>query len=112
MTDNEIIKALERCFSRGFDESTCYECPFYTATAKCVEDLRDGVLDLISRYKAENERLLQKLQQAKSEALRLKEKVKMYNSEGVDEGDLIDDILTVGETVEIIDNLVKEMTEG
>ena len=41
----------------------------------------------------------------------MKEKVKMYNSEGVDEGDLIDDILTVGETIEIIDNLVKEMTE-
>ena len=44
-------------------------------------------------------------------AKRLKEKVKMYNSEGVEEGDLIDDLLTVGETVEIIDNLVKEMTE-
>ena len=52
----------------------------------------------------------------KSEAIKefaekLKEKVKMYNSEGVEEGDLIDDLLTVGETVEIIDNLVKEMTE-
>ena len=35
----------------------------------------------------------------------------MYNSEGVEEGDLIDDLLTVGETVEIIDNLAKEMTE-
>lgn len=55
MTDNEIIKALERCFTRGFDESTCYECPFYTATAKCVEDLRDSALDLINRKKAKIE---------------------------------------------------------
>ena len=52
----------------------------------------------------------------KSEAIkdfakRLKENVKMYNSEGVEEGDLIDDFLTVRETVEIIDKLVKEMTE-
>lgn len=91
MTDEQIIKALERCFTRGFDESTCYECPFYTATAKCAEDLRDSVLDLINRQKAEIEelrerisyleksidcsrkeynRLLQKLQQAKSEAIK------------------------------------------
>lgn len=52
----------------------------------------------------------------KSEAIkdfakRLKIKVKMYNSEDVDEGDLIDDLLTVDETVEIIDELIKEMTE-
>lgn len=57
MTDEQIIKALERCFTRGFDESTCYECPFYTATAKCTEDLRDSALDLISRQKAEIEEL-------------------------------------------------------
>lgn len=117
VTDNEIIKAYERCFTLGFDESTCYECPFYTATAKCTEDLRDSALALIKRQKTENERLLQKLQQAKSEAIkefveRLKIKVKMYNSEDVDEGDLIDDFLTVGETVEIIDRLVKEMKRG
>ena len=61
LTDKQIIKALERCFSRGFDESTCYECPFYTATAKCVEDLRDSVLDLINRRAVENERLTAKI---------------------------------------------------
>lgn len=53
MKDEEIIKAYERCFTLGFDESTCYECPFYTATAKCTEDLRDSVLNLIMRQKAE-----------------------------------------------------------
>lgn len=57
MTDEQIIKAYERCFTLGFDESTCYECPFYTATAKCTEDLRDSALALINRQKAEIERL-------------------------------------------------------
>lgn len=107
-----------------------------------VRDFLDDVIECINRKNAEIERLKQiineqdkeilKLQnriifwrknlnyqpeKIKSEAIkdfaeRLKKKVKMYNSEGVDEGDLIDDLLTVGETVEIIDKLVKEMTEG
>ena len=115
MTDNEIIKALKYCFTRGFDESTCYECPFYTATAKCTEDLRDSALDLINRQAAEIESLKhrktelqirnQELQHEKSEAIkefaeRLKEKV----SRGFwDELAYVD--------VDDIDNLVKEMTE-
>ena len=91
MTDEQIIKAYERCFTLGFDESTCYECPFYTATAKCTEDLRDSALALINRQKSENKefrarisyleksidcsrkeynRLLQKLQHAQSEAIK------------------------------------------
>lgn len=57
MTDEQIIKAYERCFTLGFDKSTCYECPFYTATAKCTEDLRDSVLALINRQKEDIERL-------------------------------------------------------
>lgn len=73
-----------------------------------------NALNFIVWQKEEHYRLLQKMQQLKSEAIkefaeRLKIKVKMYNSEDVDEGDLIDDLLTVGETVEIIDNIVKEM---
>lgn len=60
MTDEQIIKAYERCFTLGFDESTCYECPFYTATAKCTEDLRDSALALINRQRAEIERLKKK----------------------------------------------------
>lgn len=62
MTDEQIINGLERCFARGFDESTCYECPFYTATAKCTEDLRISTIDLINRQKAEIERLNGELQ--------------------------------------------------
>ena len=125
MTDEQIIKAYERCFTLGFDESTCYECPFYTATAKCTEDLRDSVLNLIMRQKAEIEglqerisyleesidcsrkeynKLLQKLQQAKSEAIKeFAEKLKkrFYLSAGRCVVDVYH-----------IDNLVKEMTEG
>ena len=67
MTDEQIIKALEYCFTRGFDESTCYECPFYTATAKCTEDLRENALDLIKRQKAKIESLEKELMKCKLE---------------------------------------------
>lgn len=97
-----------------------------------IDYVSKATLDLISRYKAENERLenqntsllkkkckdintarkIIKSEAIKDFAERLKEKVKMYNSEGVEGCDLIDDFLAVGETVEIIDRLVKEMTEG
>lgn len=53
MTDEQIIDGLKRCFTRGFDETNCYECPFYTATAKCTEDLEKSVIDLFNRQKAE-----------------------------------------------------------
>ena len=124
MTDEQIIKAYERCFTLGFDESTCYECPFYTATAKCTEDLRDSVLDLINRQKAEIERLKKnidglnvfttnhmkviRLQAIKEFAERLKDDMRLdeeckYNC--------ISCCYECKEFVPQIDNLVKEMTE-
>ena len=136
MTDNEIIKALECCFTRGFDESTCYECPFYTATAKCTEDLRDSALDLINRQAAENERL-----KAENKSIRYcYEQAKSYNdtlaesceknckhfnmttraealkefAERVKKHSFVDNLSLEGkETVYVddIDKLVKEMTE-
>ena len=131
MTDNEIIKAYERCFTLGFDESTCYECPFYTATAKCTEDLRDSALNLINRQKAEIEelrerisyleksidcsrkeynRLLQKLQQAKSEALKeFAERLKSI-SIGLEIGD-DKKIKVMAVSTIAIDKIAKEMTE-
>ena len=56
-TDEQIIKAFDSCFNRGFSELECDKCPFYTATTKCTEDLRQEVIDLIKRLKAENEKL-------------------------------------------------------
>ena len=124
MTDEQIIKAYERCFTLGFDESTCYECPFYTATAKCTEDLRDSALDLINRQKAEIERLKKnidglnifttnhmkviRLQAIKEFAERLKDDMRLdeeckYNC--------ISCCYECKEFVPQIDNLVKEMTE-
>lgn len=140
MTDEQIIKAYERCFTLGFDESTCYECPFYTATAKCTEDLRDSALALINRQKAEIERvkkrntlLLKKKCKdintarkiIKSEAIkefaeRLKEKLANLSVRTKTHGrkttpNYVDDIANqiLHDVVpQEIDNLVKEMTEA
>lgn len=86
MTDEQIIKALERCFSRGFDESTCYKCPFYTAEF----DKR-----LEKTVKAERREAIKEF------AERLKLKLQwdcVFSDKLVFKND--------------IDNLVKEMTEG
>ena len=57
MTDEQIIKALECCFTNDFGKTTCNKCAFYTATAKCMDDMQNAVIDLINRQKAEKERL-------------------------------------------------------
>ena len=61
MTDNEIIKALEYCFTNDFGKSNCNKCMFYTATAKCMDDMQNAVIDLINRQKAEIEELKAKI---------------------------------------------------
>ena len=118
MTDNEIIKALERCPQHT-------ECCYCNSLEECGNKriLTTSVLDLINHQNAEIERLniesetlatqlkgaykqIHKLNMAKSEAIkefaeRVKEKlqwdVEFYNKL-VFESD--------------IDSLVKEMTEG
>lgn len=100
VTDNEIIKALKYCGTEVL-KNTCPKCAFYKKH-RCSTLMLNAVSDLINRQKTRIKEFVE----------RLKIKVKMYNSEDVDEGDLIDDLLTVGETVEIIDRLVKEMKRG
>lgn len=81
---------------------------------KDVADLEEGYNDgivCISRYKAENKWLLQKLQQAKSEAIkefadRLKETIYTHENR-VD----VDGIVLLTRIDNSIDELVKEMTE-
>ena len=121
MTDEQIIKNAEyhklgncsRCDYKNYGSNCLHELlndSIKMAKRLCedVADLEEGYNDgivCISRYKAENERLLQKLQQAKSEAIkefaeRLKEKLQWdveFDNKLVFESD--------------IDNLVKEMTE-
>ena len=57
MTDNEIIKALERCTMRGkgeLDRVVCVKCPYYNIIC-CEEHLMVDALGLINRQKAELE---------------------------------------------------------
>lgn len=66
MTDEQIIKALKCC---EYTDELCYMCP-EIKDGECIQRLHTMALDLISRQKAEIERLLQKLQQTKSEAIK------------------------------------------
>ena len=97
MTDEQIIKALECCINGNCDD--CYNVLF-----NCMHNAITNALDLINRQKAEKERLLQKLQQAESEAIyKLVKKFK-------------DRIVNKYEYVQVgifdeLDNLVKEITE-
>ena len=52
MTDNDIKKALECCYT-SYD---CEDCPYYCSDKDCP-DLLMNALDLINRQKAENESL-------------------------------------------------------
>lgn len=108
MTDNEIIKALEYC-STDVRENTCPKCAFYKKH-RCSTLMLNAVSDLINRQRAEIERLLQKLQQAKSEAIKeFAERLKR-TSIGLEIGDDKKFKMTVVSTV-AIDKIAKEMTE-
>ena len=98
MTDEQIIKALE-CCSTDVRENTCPKCAFYKKH-RCSTLMLNAASDLINRKKAENERLLQKLQ---SEAI--KEFAERLKKEALINSGY--EVLQAG----AIDNLVKEMTE-
>ena len=109
-TDEQIIKAMRCVIGNGVN---CSECEYQKALPfpSCRRMCAKNALDLINRQKAENERLLQKLQQAKSEAIKeFAERLKR-TSIGLEIGDDKKFKMTVVSTV-AIDNLVKEMTEG
>ena len=57
MTDNEIVKALEYCFTNDWNRTKCDKCKFYTGTTQCVEDLKSASIYLIKRQQADIERL-------------------------------------------------------
>ena len=52
MEDKDIIKALECCAS--YD---CTACPLYSPSINCVIVLPEKALELVDRYRAENEKL-------------------------------------------------------
>ena len=62
LTDNEITKVLECCFSGGFEK--CEDCPLKNkrdAIFSCMPIKQKLILDLIKRLKAENDDLFLKL---------------------------------------------------
>ena len=71
LTDNEVLSNLDRLIKKAEHDGILIPC-VHRSVLKCS-------LDLINRLQAENERLLQKLQQPQTEAIkefaeRLKEK--------------------------------------
>ena len=111
MTDDEIITALECCDFT--DIKACEECPLYH-TFDCSFVIIDKSLDLIARQKAEIERLKKDfdimcfvtakrwVKNAKSEAI--KEFAEELKNCFTISGDYLD-------IINIINNLIKEMTE-
>lgn len=128
MTDNGIMQALE-CCAKDEVVHFCYSCPLLDIeNNNCQKRLARGCRDLINRQKAEIERLEKELMKCKLEkemlynlgteiktvaikefADRLKENITSaidtyYNSNG-------GGYYLAEDTIEDIDNLVKEMTE-
>lgn len=125
MTDNEIVKALERCNGLApTDEVDCELCPFcdYDAHTKCTEELAKNVLYLIDRQKAEIERLenyIENIRCVNADLLDNHEiSIKEARAEAIKEfAERLKDELKVSTlwglvSFDRIDNLVKEMTEG
>ena len=112
MTDNEIIKAVECCLAKeNCEVISCEKCPL-EKQYECMDIMFHQTLNLINRQKAEIESLKhrktelqirnQELPHEKSEAIKeFAEKLK--NCFAIS-GDYLD-------IINIIDNLVKEMTE-
>ena len=79
MTDEEIIKALECCYTVGIP---CRECPF-NGTEHCNDELMGQYsLDIIKRYRAEIEQkdteidiLVRKTETLKDEILELRTEI-------------------------------------
>lgn len=64
MNDNEIITAYEKCISN--DQSKCHGCPLSGSDMDC-DEIEKYVLDIVKKYKAENERLEAKIKELKHE---------------------------------------------
>ena len=130
MTDNEIVKALEYCFTNDWNRTKCDKCKFYTGKTQCVEDLKSASIYLIKRQKAEIERLKcemgkllpkdcaytvqmevsNKLEtQIRAEAVKeFAERLKEKSYKTIRNYGLTKDVVEVCD----IDNLVKEMVGG
>ncbi len=126
MTDNEIIKALE-CCERAENCGHCHYDQDYKEMKDCTSALAKDALALINRQKAEIERLKKFIEEDQGLILKLTGvPVEEYNqkirTEAIKEfaerlkatfPPREDDRCTLDDcyTLDLIDNLVKEMTE-
>ena len=115
MTDNEIIKSMQCVIG---NEMLCSECtyqkvlPFPSCRMMCAKN----ALDLINRQKTENERLEKELMKCKLEKEMLYQNVEEIKSEAIKKfAEELKNYFSISECyldiINIIDNLVKEMTE-
>lgn len=120
MTDNEIIKALE-CHSKN-NVRTCKGCPYadtyHDINGECIDIMATEALALINRqkvtieqlqtalFKCGEERVTARAEAVKEFAERLKEKIRDVAKIEFQDGYYY----LIG--VPLIDNLVKEFTEG
>ena len=124
MTDNEIIKALEHCLNN----EDCDGCISLCSNSACVANNLQIILDLINRQKAEIERLEERLKrEAKmqydlcGQIVDLKNMLPIARAEGIKEfaeklkairRKMYPCYVSVDLFEGVIDNLVKEFTEG
>ena len=108
MTDNEIIKALELCGNRTIH--SCKSCPC-NGGVECNEKLNGGALDLINRQKAEIETTRIKVIKEFAEKLKSYMSNLEANSPNKAYKTAMEDMLSYY-VPKIIDDVVKEMTEG
>lgn len=118
MTDDEIIKALGYC-KRSVGAILCTrECPMYSEcdSEDPMVDICGLAIDLINQQKAEIERLQDELHRAKVEISKHFDYMDEAKSEAIDEfAERLRNCFCVSkeylDIMNIIDNLVKEMTE-
>lgn len=105
-TEEQIIQALETCQT----DKTCTLCPYYAPTnMKCISQLASDASSLIKKLKEEKENLIRNYANCQKEFLKeFAEKLKATFPDRQDSRCTLDDCYTL----DIIDNLAKEMTGG
>lgn len=123
MTDNEIIKALEHC-KRPIGQHDCENCPYVSSRGMCTTNMLNDAISLINRQKAEVERLrntvktdfltaTEQLKLSQSEIVQIRTEAVKEFAERLKSTMFNEDFLLCEpcDMANIIDNLVKEMTE-
>lgn len=119
MSDNDIINALKYCTSRSFKNNACLECPLQDEDCGMGNELKKLALNLINRQKAEIGRLTLENRKLTDTNNALNYQVDTWSPSEAIKGfsEKLKTELTTGmavmrvSTLDVIDSLVKEMTE-